>query len=48
MIVWLVDGFWFDEFKLCFGEILVMGFVYVKGCFVGIIVNNGVLFFESV
>jgi len=42
-----VDGSRFDEFKPRFGETLVTGFAHVKGCPVGIIANNGVLFSES-
>ncbi|WP_170466077.1 carboxyl transferase domain-containing protein [Ruegeria arenilitoris] len=43
----LVDGSRFDEFKPRFGETLVTGFAHVKGCPVGIIANNGVLFSEA-
>ena len=43
----LVDGSRFDEFKPRFGETLVTGFAHVKGCPIGIIANNGVLFSES-
>ncbi|WP_372675209.1 carboxyl transferase domain-containing protein, partial [Aquicoccus sp.] len=42
-----VDGSRFDEFKARFGETLVCGFAHVKGCPVGIVANNGVLFSES-
>jgi 3-methylcrotonyl-CoA carboxylase beta subunit len=42
-----VDGSRFDEFKPRFGETLVTGFAHVKGCPVGIIANNGVLFSEA-
>ncbi|WP_299350042.1 carboxyl transferase domain-containing protein [uncultured Shimia sp.] len=42
-----VDGSRFDEFKARFGETLVCGFAHVKGCPVGIIANNGVLYSES-
>lgn len=42
-----VDGSRFDEFKPRFGETLVTGFAHIKGCPVGIIANNGVLFSES-
>ena len=41
------DGSRFDEFKPRFGETLVTGFAHVKGCPVGIIANNGVLFSEA-
>ena len=47
VIARLVDGSRFDEFKSRFGETLVTGFAHVKGCPVGIIANNGVLFSES-
>ncbi|GAA6181038.1 carboxyl transferase domain-containing protein [Shimia sp. NS0008-38b] len=43
----VVDGSRFDEFKKRFGETLVCGFAHVKGCPVGIIANNGVLYSES-
>ena len=43
----LVDGSRFDEFKPRFGETLVTGFAHLRGCPVGIIANNGVLFSES-
>ncbi|KAG1649495.1 Methylcrotonoyl-CoA carboxylase beta chain, mitochondrial [Nymphon striatum] len=47
VIARLVDGSRFDEFKARFGETLVTGFAHVKGCPVGIIGNNGVLFSEA-
>ena len=47
VIARLVDGSRFDEFKARFGETLVCGFAHVKGCPVGIVANNGVLFGES-
>ncbi len=47
VIMRLVDGSRFDEFKARFGETLVCGFAHVKGCPVGIVANNGVLFSES-
>ena len=47
VIARVVDGSRFDEFKPRFGETLVCGFAHVKGCPVGIIANNGVLFSES-
>jgi 3-methylcrotonyl-CoA carboxylase beta subunit len=47
VIARLVDGSRFDEFKPRFGETLVTGFAHVKGCPVGIVANNGVLFSES-
>jgi 3-methylcrotonyl-CoA carboxylase beta subunit len=43
----LVDGSRFDEFKARFGETLVTGFAHLKGCPVGIVANNGVLFSEA-
>ncbi|WP_170404349.1 carboxyl transferase domain-containing protein [Ruegeria arenilitoris] len=47
VIARLVDGSRFDEFKPRFGETLVTGFAHVKGCPIGIIANNGVLFSEA-
>jgi len=47
VIARLVDGSRFDEFKARYGETLVTGFAHVKGCPVGIIGNNGVLFSEA-
>ncbi|MAY87018.1 MAG: methylcrotonoyl-CoA carboxylase [Pseudooceanicola sp.] len=47
VIARVVDGSRFDEFKARFGETLVCGFAHVRGCPVGIIANNGVLFSES-
>ncbi|MFD1158244.1 carboxyl transferase domain-containing protein [Roseovarius aestuarii] len=47
VIARLVDGSRFDEFKARFGETLVCGFAHLKGCPVGIIANNGVLFSEA-
>jgi 3-methylcrotonyl-CoA carboxylase beta subunit len=47
VIARMVDGSRFDEFKARFGETLVCGFAHVKGCPVGIVANNGVLFSES-
>ena len=47
VIARLVDGSRFDEFKPRFGETLVTGFAYLKGCPIGIIANNGVLFSEA-
>ena len=47
VIARLVDGSRFDEFKPRFGDTLVTGFAHVKGCPVGIIANNGVLFSEA-
>ncbi len=47
VIARLVDGSRFDEFKQRFGETLVCGFAHLKGCPVGIVANNGVLFSEA-
>jgi 3-methylcrotonyl-CoA carboxylase beta subunit len=47
VIARVVDGSRFDEFKPRFGETLVTGFAHLKGCPVGIVANNGVLFSEA-
>lgn len=47
VIARIVDGSRFDPFKARFGETLVCGFAHLKGCPVGIIANNGVLFSEA-
>jgi 3-methylcrotonyl-CoA carboxylase beta subunit len=47
VIMRVVDGSRFDEFKPRFGETLVTGFAHLKGCPIGIISNNGVLFSEA-
>ncbi|QHQ35841.1 carboxyl transferase domain-containing protein [Algicella marina] len=47
VILRLVDGSRFDEFKARFGETLVCGFAHIDGYHVGIIANNGVLFSDS-
>ncbi|MEL6596163.1 MAG: carboxyl transferase domain-containing protein [Pseudomonadota bacterium] len=47
VIVRVVDGSRFDEFKARFGETLVTGFAHINGCPVGIVANNGVLFSEA-
>ncbi|WP_120500775.1 carboxyl transferase domain-containing protein [Roseovarius sp. EL26] len=47
VIMRVVDGSRFDEFKARFGETLVCGFAHIEGCPVGIIANNGVLFSEA-
>lgn len=47
VILRLVDGSRFDEFKARFGETLVTGFAQVEGMAVGIVANNGVLFSEA-
>lgn len=48
VVVWIVDGSEFSEFKVKYGKILVIVFVCVYGYLVGIVVNNGVLFSEFV
>ncbi|MDA8740795.1 methylcrotonoyl-CoA carboxylase, partial [Rhodobacteraceae bacterium] len=47
LLIRVIDGSRFDEFKPRFGETLVTGFAHLMGCPVGIIANNGVLFSES-
>lgn len=47
IIVRIVDGSEFDEFKAQYGKTLVCGFAHIYGVPVGIIANNGVLFSES-
>jgi 3-methylcrotonyl-CoA carboxylase beta subunit len=47
VIVRLVDGGEFSEFKALYGKTLVTGFARIHGHPVGIIANNGVLFSES-
>ncbi|MCK0168965.1 methylcrotonoyl-CoA carboxylase [Jannaschia sp. S6380] len=47
VIMRLVDGSRFDEFKARFGETLVTGFAQVEGMPVGLVANNGVLFSEA-
>ena len=47
VIMRLVDGSRFDEFKPRFGETLVTGFAHLMGCPIGIIANNGVLFSDA-
>ncbi|MFK7743447.1 MAG: carboxyl transferase domain-containing protein [Roseobacter sp.] len=47
VIARVVDGSRFDEFKARFGETLVTGFAHIKGCPIGILANNGVLFSEA-
>lgn len=47
VIARVVDGSRFDAFKARFGETLVCGFAHIRGCPVGIIANNGVLFSEA-
>jgi 3-methylcrotonyl-CoA carboxylase beta subunit len=47
VIVRLVDGSEFDEFKQLYGQTLVCGFARIWGYPVGILANNGILFSES-
>jgi 3-methylcrotonyl-CoA carboxylase beta subunit len=47
IIMRLVDGSRFHEFKPLFGNTLVCGFAHLHGIPVGIIANNGILFSES-
>jgi 3-methylcrotonyl-CoA carboxylase beta subunit len=47
VIVRLVDGSRFHEFKQLYGETLVCGFAHLRGHPVGILANNGILFSES-
>ena len=47
VILRIVDGSQFHEFKPLFGKTLVCGFARIKGFEVGIVANNGILFSES-
>jgi|TARA_R110000772_G_scaffold204812_1_gene314898 3-methylcrotonyl-CoA carboxylase beta subunit len=47
IIMRIVDGSEFDEFKALYGESLVCGFARIHGYPVGIVANNGILFGES-
>ena len=47
VIMRVVDGSTFDEFKALYGETLVCGFARIHGYPVGIVANNGILFGES-
>jgi 3-methylcrotonyl-CoA carboxylase beta subunit len=47
IIMRIVDGSEFQEFKTNYGTTLVCGFSYIQGYPVGIIANNGILFSES-
>ncbi len=47
IIVRIVDGSAFDEFKALYGTTLVTGFARIAGIPVGILANNGILFSES-
>ncbi len=47
VIMRLVDGSRFDEFKSRYGATLVTGFAHIHGYPVGVVANNGILFGES-
>ena len=47
VIVRVVDGSEFDEFKRLYGTTIVTGFAHIHGYPVGIVANNGILFSES-
>ena len=47
VIIRIVDGSEFDEFKKEFGTTLITGFANIHGMICGIIANNGVLFSDS-
>src|SRR3569623_1072903 len=47
VIMRIVDGSEFDEFKARYGTTLVCGFAHLHGMPVGIVANNGILFSES-
>lgn len=47
IILRIVDGSAFNEFKALYGKTLVCGFAHIEGIPVGIIANNGILFSES-
>lgn len=47
VIMRIVDGSEFDEFKAQYGKTLVCGYAHIYGIPVGIIANNGILFSES-
>lgn len=47
VIMRLVDGSRFDEFKARYGISLVCGFAHIHGIPLGIIANNGILFSQS-
>jgi 3-methylcrotonyl-CoA carboxylase beta subunit len=47
LILRIVDGSEFDEFKALYGATLVCGFAHVWGYPVGVLANNGILFSES-
>ena len=47
IILRIVDGSEFDEFKALYGKTIVCGFAHIWGIPVGIVANNGILFSES-
>jgi 3-methylcrotonyl-CoA carboxylase beta subunit len=47
IIVRIVDGSEFDEFKALYGKTLICGFAHIYGIPVGIIANNGILFSDA-
>lgn len=47
IIIRLVDGSEFDEFKALYGKSIICGFAHLYGMPIGIIANNGILFSES-
>jgi len=47
IIIRIVDGSEFDEFKPLYGKTIVCGFAHLYGMPVGVIANNGILFSES-
>ena len=47
LILRIVDGSEFDEFKALYGVTLVCGFARIWGYPVGVLANNGILFSES-
>lgn len=47
IILRIVDGSEFDEFKALYGKTMVCGFAHIWGIPVGIVANNGILFSES-
>ncbi len=47
IIMRIVDGSRFHEFKARYGKTMVTGFAHIMGFPVGIIANNGILFSES-
>jgi 3-methylcrotonyl-CoA carboxylase beta subunit len=47
LILRIVDGSEFDEFKALYGATLVCGFAHIWGYPVGVLANNGILFSES-